>query len=563
MAWYILLLYLLSFVFSAVAVRYHWIRARYFIHIFQQNGYKRNEYRRWLKEHWDAKVLPWELGLYNIFIFFTILPHKWLPYTFTRTAVTVALFVYGFFWLGSVRRYRFGKIKKPLVLTARVKRLLVPLVLLVVFTPAFFTYAAYTGEVLFLNARIMNYNPDILGFDVTLLVFGWVFNAILIPFWVLLAGRLAEPVEHRIQEGFKNQARAKLASMPQLKIIAITGSYGKTSTKFMVRDLLAERYSVCATPGSFNTPMGICKVINNDLQGHHQVLILEMGARYEGNIQELCDIARPHIAIVTNVGVAHLETFGSQETIAREKGTLVDNLPAGGTAILNADDEYVSVMGENRSDITRLMTGLGAGEVRGSNISYSTKGTHLIVSSKDESEPFNIKLLGGHNVQNLLMAAAAGLHLGIRLKTMSLAARGIEPVEHRLELKQAGDFFVIDDAFNSNPVGARNAVEILSSFSGGKRIIITPGMVELGALEEQENRNFGEAIGMANLDSIILVGKERAKPILEGIRLSEGQEEKTRVVSSLFEANEYLRTIVGPGDVVLYENDLPDSYNET
>lgn len=519
-------------------------------------GYKNNEFWQWLREHWDEKVIPIDLGTFNLILFISIVIEGVWGDIITKNTLAVIFFVYTVFWLSSVKRYKQEKVKKPLVLTSRVKRLLVPIVILGLLFPAFLTLEAYTGRFLY------NYDPEFLSFDIILLVFGWVFSAILIPFFIFVGSWITKPIENSIQEGFKKQARKKLASMPHLKVIAITGSYGKTSTKFMVRDLLKERFSVCSTPGSYNTPMGICKVINNDLESHHQILILEMGARYSGNIQELCDIAQPDISIVTNVGVAHLETFGSQGVIAKEKGTLVDNLPDQGVAILNADDAFVSKMGASRSDIHRISTGLSMGEIQAKDISYNTEGTTFKIQFEDSDSEFKTKLLGAHNVQNMLLAIATAHHLGIRPKTMSLGAKKIEPIEHRLELKKAGDFFIIDDAFNSNPVGAKNAVEILGKFDSGRRIIITPGMVELGEIEFEENKKFGEAIGLADLDKIILVGKERAEPILEGIESISGQKEKVRVVNSLFAANDLLREYVQPGDVVLYENDLPDVYDE-
>ena len=162
----------------------------------------------------------------------------------------------------------------------------------------------------------------------------------------------------------------------------------------------------------------------------------------------------------------------------------------------------------------------------------------------------------------MLLAIGAAHHFGIRAKTIALGAKNIEPIEHRLELKKSGNFFIIDDAFNSNPVGAKNAIEILAQFSSGRRIIITPGMVELGEIEFEENKKFGEVIGKANLDRIILVGEERAKPILEGINSVDDHKENITVVNSLFEANDILKSFIQAGDVVLYENDLPDLYNE-
>jgi UDP-N-acetylmuramoyl-tripeptide--D-alanyl-D-alanine ligase len=390
---------------------------------------------------------------------------------------------------------------------------------------------------------------------------------VFIPFFLLLSAYLMKPVEKKIQNGFKKQARKKLASLPHLKVIAITGSYGKTSTKFMMDAFLKERVRVCVTPGSYNTPMGICKVINNDLEAHHQVLILEMGARYQGNIKELCEIARPDISVVTNVGLAHLETFGSQKAIAREKSTLARELKPGGTLILNSDDPLVKEMAELRDDVKTVFAG-SEGMVRISDSETDAEGTRFKMSVFDDKgnriskEDFQTRLLGKHIIQNMSIAAAVALEFDIRLKTMAVAASKIEPVEHRLELKQRNGLIVIDDAFNSNPVGAKNAVDVLASFKSGKKIIITPGMIELGELEDEENQKLGEYIAKADLDLIILVGDEQTKSIQKGIKESKnGEAVDVRIAKSLFEANDILKEFASPGDVVLYENDLPDTYN--
>ncbi len=507
-------------------------------------------------------MIPLDLSLFIMLLFVASVGLEFFDVDVTNSSKAVAFFTLSIFWFGTVKKYHQKKVKKPLVFTPRVIRLTIPVAILTVLIPAYFLIWAYTGFIPIIWIPLPTYDAGLLSFDVILLFFGWILGAILIPFFILLGSSLTRPIERSIQNGFKKRAKKKLASMPHLKIIALTGSYGKTSTKFMVRDLLKERYSVCSTPGSYNTPMGICKVINNDLQSHHQILILEMGARYKGNIQELCDIARPDISIITNVGFAHLETFGSQDVIAKEKGTLVDNLIEGGVAILNADDERVKKMGEGRDEITRILVGFNEGEIRAGNISYDTSGSTFEATFPESEEVFHTRLLGAHNVQNMMLAVGAAHHLGIRPKTMALAARTIEPVKHRLELKQQGELFIIDDAFNSNPVGAKNAVEILSEFESGKRIIITPGMVELGEREHEENKEFGKAIGRANLDSVILVGEERAKPILEGIHEEAESTEHVRVVQSLFEANDIVKEIASAGDVILYENDLPDVYNE-
>jgi UDP-N-acetylmuramoyl-tripeptide--D-alanyl-D-alanine ligase len=523
--------------------------------MMQQNGYKTNEYRSWMNQNFSRTVITTEHVLYNVVIFALI----WLMSTkVTLTAATVILITFAIFWFGSVSKYKPDREKKPLAFTSRMQRLAITLLVLL----APFWY--YTLENSFGSPVWQDTHPLMLA-DTYFLCFGFVIADMMIPFLVYAAAWIMKPVESQIQRGFKKQARRKIASMPGLKVIAITGSYGKTSTKFMLATLLKERFSVCFTPGSYNTPMGICKVINNDLEAHHQILILEMGARYEGNIKELCEIARPHISVITNVGVAHMESFGSAEAVAREKSTLARELVKDGLLVLNGDDPVVASMAELRNDVKTVFTG-DKGSVQAEEISYGTEGTSFkmiwVDGDKKESIQVQTKLLGKHNVDNLLLAAAVARELGIRSGTVALAASTIEPVEHRLELKQRNGIYIIDDAFNSNPVGAKNAVEILAGFTSGRRIIVTPGMIELGELQEEANREFGRDIGKANLDMIYLVGKEQTRPILNGIKETADSDDNIHVVSSLFEANDHLQKSMKPGDVILYENDLPDSFNE-
>lgn len=546
MYWYFWFTKALVVLFIAVMARRLIFRGRHFLHIFQLHGYKQKEYWSWIKEKWHERIIVPAHTLYNIILLVLFIG---LSDTITGTAVVIILAVYAFFWFGPLPEYVTQKQKKPIGYTPRLLRLLVPFGLLAVLLPMFCTQ--------------LYYSQTAFRIEIYVLAFGWILADILVPFLIFPAATIMKPVERWVHYRFKQQARQKLASMPDLTVIAITGSYGKTSTKFMIRDLLAERFNVCSTPASYNTPMGICKVINNDLRPDHQVLVLEMGARYEGNIDELCDIAQPDLSVVTNVGVAHLETFGSQDVIAREKSTLVRRLKSGGTAVLNTDDERVRHMADLRGDIKVIKAGLDTGNISANNISYDTEGTHAEVRFPDGStDTVSLRLLGRHNVQNLLLAMGVGHHLGLRFKTMALAARNIEPVEHRLELKRSDGLVVIDDAFNSNPVGARNAIDVLAEFQSGRRIVITPGMIELGDRQEHENRTFGAYMARTPLDLVLLVGEQQTKPIREGL-LNEGYpEEQIKVVQSLFEANSVLRNFAQEGDVVLYENDLPDTYNE-
>jgi UDP-N-acetylmuramoyl-tripeptide--D-alanyl-D-alanine ligase len=547
-----------------ILLKHSWYRFTYFLQMFQQHGYKLNEFRNWIFQYFYTRVVIPEHFLFIIVIFSLLF---FLSERLTITAAAWILGLFTIFWFGSASSFKAGKDKKPLVYTPRMKRLAATLGILLLFLVYIIVDLSFSGRLMNSPIVIRNAASAILMAEPYFLLFGLVLIDISVPLFLFLAALLMKPVENRVHNRFKKKARNKLAEMRDLKIIAITGSYGKTSTKYLISALLKERHSVCMTPGSYNTPMGICKVINNDLNHRHQILILEMGARYEGNIKELCEIAKPDIAVITNVGKAHLETFGSVEVIAREKSTLAAELNEGGTLILNADDELVAPMSELNKDAEIVYAGIQNGTVTASDISYNEKGTQFTMKWVDKADSadeqrIEMKLLGAHNIQNFLLAAAVARAFNIRPGTIALAARQIEPVEHRLELKQQGGLIIIDDAFNSNPVGARNAVEILSSFNTGRKIIITPGMIELGDIQDQENRKFGNHIAKAKIDLVILVGKNQTASILEGIRDIAGDDLNVRVVNSLFEANEIVREYAKEGDVILYENDLPDTYNE-
>jgi UDP-N-acetylmuramoyl-tripeptide--D-alanyl-D-alanine ligase len=532
-------------IMCVVMIRHSWHRSLFFIHTFQLTGYKINEYWSWLRENWNSHVLNGKYALANVFLLAFLV---YISTFLTETAPVVIISIILGTWFLDVTLYKKPQ-KKPLVFTHRIKRLIVPMVVLFPIVPI---VGLGTGF------RLSGLLPD-----VYVIAFAFLLADILIPFLIMIAGVIMRPVENYIQLGYIRKAQKKLASMPELVIIGITGSYGKTSTKFALAAMLQERFSVCFTPGSFNTPMGICTVINNNLHPTHQILILEMGARYEGNIRELCEIAKPNIAILTNIGIAHLETFGSQEVIARTKGEIIDALDPGDTAIVNADDERVMNIVQDKTYITRITAGIKSGTYRARNIRYDSNGcSFMVVGPLGEEIEVTTRLLGKHNVQNILLGFAVGSHLGMRMKTMAMAVSRMEPVEHRLELKSGGSYVVIDDAFNSNPVGASNAVEVLAAFETGRRVIVTPGMVELGDAEEQLNREFGNVIGGSGIEQVILVGPKRTRPIFEGILERGYPEAQVLVVNSLFEANNWLKSWLQPGDTVLYENDLPDTYNE-
>jgi len=519
-------------------------RTRFFLHVFQLETYKFDRYGRWLQDHPLSAVLRRSHAAGAVLLGGGVLG---LAYANPGVVAIVVLPLWTLAFISS-RRYRSDQEKKPLAFTARMTRLAVATGLVAVL-PLLLggLYGAMTGS----PVGILWY---LLGFLVTDLG---------APLWVAAGAVLTQPVETIIQEGFKRDARQRLQERPDLTLIGITGSYGKTSTKFIVAELLRQRYNVYATPSSYNTPMGLCLAINEDMKPEHQMLVLEYGIRYPGDIDELCDIAAPDVSVVTTIGLAHLETMGSQDAIAQEKGKLVDYTTEGGPTILNADDERVDAMADRASGSVWRISAAGDpdADITAHDVQYDTSGTSFRVRDDTGTEAaFHTKLLGKHNVTNVLLAVAVGRSQGLRLRQMAHAAERIEPIEHRLQLRERGAITVIDDAFNSNPVGARNAVEILGQMNGGRRVIVTPGMVELGERQWAENKTFGTHIAQHNLDLAVLIGDEQTAAIQEGLAEADFPAERVKVFPSLFEAQDFLDRQLTSGDVVLYENDLPDQY---
>ena len=425
------------------------------------------------------------------------------------------------------------KLKKPFVVTERVKRLI--------------AMHAATAFVVSLIAGAV-WAP-----------LRWALPA-LEALLIALAAVCAQPIENHINQQFVDDAKRRLEANPNLIKIGITGSYGKTSTKFLLRDILSVKYNVLATPSSFNTTMGVTRVIREQLMPGHQVFIAEMGARHVGDIKELVDLVHPDIGLLTWVGPQHLVTFGTIERIKNTKYELIDGLPKNGTAILARDgaiceELYARCPLEKKYMPGDLMTA--------TDMEWGSFGTRFTLTdiNTGESARCQTRLLGEHSIANLLLCCTAARTLGMTPAEIAEGVRRCQPVEHRLELLNGGGgVTIIDDAFNANPVGAQAALRVLENFPG-RRIIITPGMVELGGEEAAFNRRFGEQMARS-VDVAILVGKKHVQPIVDGLTDAGFPQENIHVVSSLDESTKVLHAMMKAGDVVLYENDLPDNYSE-
>lgn len=536
-----ILFYVLIFVCYIRAV----LRTADGLHMLQLDGYKPIRYMRWVVLHpskcfeiYEVLVVAVSLTVISVFgvdqpaRFFTVLCVCWIAFQ-----------VYKILW------QRKEKAKKPLVYTARAKRL---------FGSAL-TLLAFFAVLIILT--FSDYHWRIGAF---------VFCELSVPILVICSN-LILPLELTINNAYLRDAKKRIRTLKP-KIIGITGSYGKTSTKYILHQILSKKYNVLMTPDSYNTPMGICKVIRGDLTSEHQYFIVEMGAYKRGDIKELCRLAPPKIGILTAVGPQHLERFKSIENTAKAKYELIEALPSDGLAVINYDNEICAELADKTERVTVNRYSVKSKEIddvpikiRASDIKQSEKGLSFTASADDiGSVEITTRLLGKHNVSNILAATVVSLHCGMTLNDIQEALNALKPVPHRLELKPAETgVIVIDDSFNSNPEGAKAALEVLTDFvndNDGKKVLVTPGMVELGDSEYDENRKFGSHAAKV-CDLIILVGDETTRPILDGLKHENYPEQQIYKVKNLAEVQIQLAKNLKTGDVVLFENDLPDNYN--
>ena len=381
-----------------------------------------------------------------------------------------------------------------------------------------------------------------------------------LPRVLVLADIVVSPIQQAINNRFLRSARAKLDEV-QPRVIGVTGSFGKTSTKFAIEGLLGPKTAVLATPGSYNTPLGVCRTINEQLQPNHRNFVVEMGAYHEGEIAELVDFVKPTIGVLTAIGPAHLERFGSIEAITRGKYEIVRDLPSDGVAVMNVDDERVRALADDTEHVRVVRYGIdpaGRPDVTALNPQTTAEGTAFTLKVGEEMLDVKTRLLGRHALGHVLAAVAVATSSGRRLNELKQAIANLEPVEHRLQIiKGTGGVTVIDDAFNSNPEGAAAALDVLAAMPGNKKVVVTPGIIELGELQREANEAFGRHAAKV-ADNLIVVARTNRDAIAAGASSNGGAEVIT--VDSLAEAQEHLQAILRPGDVVLFENDLPDQY---
>lgn len=517
--------------------------AKKFLQILQISGYKLKGYRIWRKDtraKYNSRLamlasLSLACVLVINFLFDDVAPTKMISYA------GLALYVY--FSIVYIINASRAPQKNPLVQTRRMSRLMTLLFVL--------------G--LAISFALIMFSTIYLGF----LRWGIVVaTPVLVPLLVPVVHICTVPLEALLRKNYIRLAKNKLKKFPDLTIIGLTGSYGKTSVKYILNKLLGEKYSVCITPHSFNTPMGVTKVVLKYLKKHHNLLIVEMGATAVGDIKYLCDIVHPQHAIITGVGSQHYETFGSVQNIAKTKFELIESLPPNGIAVFNGTGESKRLFQKATLQNKCFVDIEGNGEVQAKNIKLGTAGTSFELCHNGKSQKCFTVLLGRHNVQNILLASAMAIKLGVALEDIAKNLQEVEPVRHRLEASTTGNITILDDAYSANEEGAKCALEVLALFDECVKICVTPGIVELGVREKEVNVEFGKQIA-ATADFVVIVNKINEEALKAGLTAAGFAPEKIISAENLELAKVALKDLTKLGEkrvAVLFCNDLPDNY---
>lgn len=350
---------------------------------------------------------------------------------------------------------------------------------------------------------------------------------------------------------YQQLAQAWRERFPQLPVIAITGSNGKTTTKDLTAAAISARGPVLKTQANYNNEIGLPLTLLG-IRKEHTAAVVEIGMRGFHQIEPLAKIAQPQIGIVTNVGETHMELLGSLENIAKAKSELVEAIPAGGTVILNADNKYVAGMRSQAAEGVRVLTfGIEQqADVRGEAIRTEERMTKFMVEYQSERHEYEIAMVGRHNVYNALAAIAAGFALGFTAAEIHDGLKNLEATKMRFECKNVKDWQVINDAYNASPMSMTAAINTLSELTKGRKIAVMGDMLELGSVSVEAHRKVGQELAAKGFAAVITRGEM-------GSYIAEGAEKGGVAVvcrcASHEAAADKLHEILQPGDTILFK----------
>ncbi len=432
-------------------------------------------------------------------------------------------------------------LKVPIKRTGRFRRL-------------FAVYCLFTACASFLIISLLSFISALNGSAIYALVSFIPFSAMPILLPVLLCGAngLTRIFENARNEKYAKRAGQVLDQRIDLLRVGVVGSFGKTTVKNVLKALLSQKYTVVETPASYNTPIGIAKTVFSEGFENKQVLIAEMGARKQGDISELCDLVKPNFAVFTGVCEQHISSFENIENVFAEKSKILQC----GAKVVCAEGLKAQIeekFGKNAPGV------IYPNALTVSNVSLTATETKFNLQIGEKTIAVATKMLGLAAVENILLSVTLACEMGLTAEEIERGIANIPDIPHRLQLLQSNGVYILDDGYNANPRGAKEALVALGRFSG-RKCIVTPGIVECGVLEEKINGELGKQIAFERLDKVILVGDTLVGAVKTGYLTAGGEEDKLTVARNLDEAQALLKKWLCEGDAVLFLNDLPDVY---
>lgn len=515
-----------------------------FLLIAQQTGYSPRALKTW----YDGAGANYKNRLMLLslmsFLAFCVVGSCFIPVVGENVAAYLGIVPFILFTAIFIKTERGANVKLPFKKTGRAIRLCI-------------TYCV----VLFVTCRLFCFAADVIAYlvknDVVALLRYCViaFIPMLLPFTLTLALAVNKPFEEIRNRRFVERARLILKQSRAVKI-GITGSYGKTTVKELLKSMLSECGSVISTPESYNTPLGIALTVKDGVDV--DFFIAEMGAKKKGDVKELCDIVMPSVGVLTGINSQHLQSFGSIDVIKKTKFELFEGLVGDKTAVFSADCAGAKAL-YGRFVGDKYSAGINGDFVRAENVILSENGASFDLVIKGE-KPVRCEtsLLGKHNVSNLCLAAAVAFKLGASVSNIVGGAAKCSFVPHRLQpMKSKSGGIILDDAYNSSEDGAAAALNVLAEF-GGKKIVVTPGLVELGERQEFANEELGKKIAEV-ADVVVITGKTNAEAVSRGLSFKMSE----NAIMFADTATAAVQTLGGikTGEVCLFLNDLPDSFS--
>ena len=512
------------------------------LQMLQLTGYKLKSYAKWFKETKFSFVS--RLFMLSFLSFLAMILTNVLLDDFFKGKMQIfsycSIIFYLLFCSIFILNLFNAKQKTPLKYTKRMIRLVVVFTVIV---------GAATWGIEYLGFKFF----PLISFGVISVI------PILLPLFVLVAYFITWPLEKIIANSYIKRAKKKLRKFDKLTVVGITGSYGKTSVKNILSTILSEKYKVCPTPASYNTPLGLAKTILSNLNNDHEVFIAEMGARQVGDIKELCDMVEPSIGVITGVGNQHLMTFGSVENIVKTKGELAEFITGkNGKLFINTENETAQEIFKLYPNAIAVSTKNNMFSL--SDIKTGIDGSSFKISIGKETKNCKTILLGEHNISNIILACSVAYEMGLSLNEIAHGIEKLHTISHRLEIiKSSSKYTIIDDSYNSSVQGSEASLDVLSKFNGTK-FVITPGLVELGKEQANANTEFGKKLAKV-CDYVIIDSTINFDAIKQGLIDNGFDESHILRAGNLSQAVQVLNSVAKAEDIVLFENDLPDSYS--